>query len=565
MRLITMNLALLVCASTLRAADDPGVVRVTARYPGASVQVVDSTVALRLLRRINGVEGATRVEAESTKDGTCTITVRLDAKADPATIQALVRKRVALAEPVIPEPCKRGGITVRTEPARTAEFWFALTRPDDPGDATLLANFAREKYTHVLHRIPGVGEVRVLGTADSLLRITLDREKLRARNLTLDEVRAALYATNDVNAISTIDPPPKGSIRLMVRSSGRLKTIADAPGGVVIKAGENGQKVLLRDLGQVEHGPMTPNELTTFDGKPAALLAVTANRDTTLEQIEGAFELLRKAPPRGVQFTTVVTPTTPRVLLLEVRVPDSRTMEYTQTVCERVTKAALAWNGGLPAVAFTDRLQPNGASLLVTCKPDADAAVLQKRLAGEIREAAIRVCDVTGGKPAFPVRIALAGPDPETVRKWSEAILTRAGKDGIVGDVADWPGRDLTQPELIFDNEKAKELGIDLAKALEFISETRAIKDGKPEDLKDLFVKDAKGQMISFSEFATMKQAVDPAPIYRFGLDRAMRITANPANGKSVADCAERLRALAESEKASLKLTTGYRAVSLIP
>jgi len=565
MRMITVNLALLACAFTLRAADDPGVIRVSARHPGASVQVVDSTVALPLLKQIHGVEGATRIETESTSDGTCTITVRLGAKADPASIRDLILKRVALAEPVLPEPCKRRGITVRTEPAQPTEFWFALTNRDGPDDAKFLANYAGEVYTDALRRVPGVSEVRVLGTADFLLRITLDKEKLRARAVSVEEVRAAVQATTDVIAISTIDPPPKGDLRLTVRSSGRSSTIDKTLSEVVIKAGENGQKVLVRDVGQVKLGPMEPNELTTFDCKPAALLAVSANRDTALEQIERTLESLRKAPPPGMQFATVVTPTTPRVLRLEVQVPDSNTVEYTQAVCERVTKIARAWNGGLPAVAFTDRLQSSRAALLVTCKPDADAAVLQKRLAGEIREAAIRTCDVTGGKPAFPVRLALAGPDSEHLRKWSEAILTRARKDGIVSGVADWPGRDVTRRELVFNTDKAGELGVDLSKALASLSDLRALGGEKPEELDNLFVKNAKGELVPFSAFAAVKHTVDSAPVYRLGLERAVRITANPADGKSVADCAEKLRALAESEKASLKLTTDYRAVVLAP
>ncbi len=312
--------------------------------------------------------------------------------------------------------------------------------------------------------------------------------------------------------------------------------MASAFDQIVVKTGEKGQKVLLRDVGKVELGTMMPNELTTFDGKPAALLAVFAKRDASFERIERTLALLKKTSPKGAEFTTVVTPTTPRVLRLEVHVSDSNTMEYTQAVCERVIKIALAWNGGIQASSFTDKLQSDRAAVLVTCKPDADLAVLRKRLAREVREAAIRICDVTGGKPAFPVRIALAGPDSEHLRKWSEAILSRAGKDGIVSDVADWPGRDVKRHELIINNDKARELGIDLHKALVGLSEINAFRGKKPEELDNLFVKDAKGAMVPFSAFASMKHHVDSVSIYRLGLERAMRITANPADGKSVAD-----------------------------
>ncbi|OWK45632.1 efflux RND transporter permease subunit [Fimbriiglobus ruber] len=565
----TAPLALLACAFALRAADGPSVIRVTARYPGASVQVLDATVALPLLKQIQGTEGVTRTESESAKDGTCAITVRLDAKTDPMKMQDVIRKRVALAEPVIPEKCKRSGITVRTDPAQPVEFWFALTDTRNPDDVRDLADHARQEYADVLRRIPGVNEVRVLGTTatDSFLRITLDKEKLRARAVSVEEVRAAVQATNDVVTITATDPSPKGDPRLVIRISGQLSTTPKTLDEIVIKLG-NGQNVLLRDVSRLELGSKTPNELTTFGGKPAALLAVIANRDATLEQLEPAIDLLRKAAPPGMQFTMAVTPVTPRVLRLEVLVPDARTMEYTQEKCKRVMESVLVWNDGLPAISFTDRLQTNRAELLVTCKPDADADALQKRLAGEIREATIRICDVTGGKPAFPVRVALAGPDAEHLWKWSEAIRTRARKDALVNDVADWPGRDVTRHEMSFNKEKAEELGISLGKALESLNsltEMHKFRGEKPDELNNLFLKNAKGELVPFTAFATLNPVVESASIYRLGLERAIRITANAADGKSVTDCAEKLHALAESEKANLKLATGYRAVILVP
>jgi multidrug efflux pump subunit AcrB len=559
--MISANIALLACAFTLLAGDDPGAIRVTARHPGASVQDIDSTIALPLLRQIDGVEGVTRVETESTTGGDCTITVRLDAKTDPAKILELIRKRVALAEPALPEPCRRRGIAVRTEPAQTSEFWFALSNSNEPADVRTLANYASATCTDILRSVRGVSEVRVLGTADTHLRITLDKEKLKARDVSVEEVRTALQAANNVVAINTINPSPKVDVRLIVRSSGRLSKFDE----IVIKTDQKIKKVFFREVGKIEIGSMMTNELTTFDGKPAALIEVIADRNTSLKQVESAFELLRKASPPGMQFTTVVTPTTPRVLRMEVQVRDGGNMEYTQNICEKVTKVARDWNGGLPAIEFTDKLQSDRAALLVTCKPDADIAVLQKRLTDEVRETAIRIADVTGGKPAFPVRIALSGSDSDKLRHWSEAILARARKDGIVNEVTDWPDRDRHVQELIFDKDKAAELGINLADALDFLTKHGLLKVGKSTELKDIFMKNPKGELVELSAFITMKPTVVSSSIYRLDLERAMRITANPANGKSVTDCADKLRALAESEKTNLKLPTGYRTVILAP
>ena len=571
-------------------------IRVTVRYPGASVQVIDSTVALPLLKELDGVEGAARVEAESTRDGTCTITLWLDPKAEPAKMEALIRKRVARTEPLLPKACDRKEIVVRTDPAQPAEFWFALTNTNDGDDTKLpadLANHARATYPGALRRVPGVTEVRALPATKFALRIWLNPDKLRSLQVSSEDIGAALQtavptSTARLGQATGLSSQSREYV-LDVQVSGQLPNFARTLGEIVVKENGKGEKILLGDVAKVEVGSTSVDAYTTFDGKPAALLAVTADRNTALEPIERVIAALRKEDPPGVHLTAVVTPATPRVLCLEMQLPAGSTPEYTHAKCGEVDKIVRAWNGELPTITYTGSgRQSHTATLLVPCKPDADVAALRKRFtgAGELAHAAIRICDVTGGKPAFPVRLALVGPDAEQLRKWSEAIVTRARKDGLVSDAADWPGRDATGYELVFNNDAATKKGVSIGKALDnlniligstweqgFIRYNQFYKvyvQGPefrrvPEDLDNLFIKNDKGELVPYSAFATIQRTTESASIYRFGPDRALRITANPAGGKSVADCTAKLRALAEDEKTSLKLPAGYRVVVLAP
>jgi multidrug efflux pump subunit AcrB len=561
--------------------------RVAVRYPGASVQVVDSTVAVPLLKELDGVEGVTRIESESAGDGTCTIAVWLDPKADPVKVEDLVRKRVTRAETTLPKECDRKGISVRTEPARPAEFWFALTDTndrDETGWPAALANYARKTYRDALRRVPGVSEVRVLPATTFAGRVRLEPDKMRALQVSVDEIRAALQAALH----------PAASPRLSQAKEYVLTFVSPIYptkwSEIVIKETEGGRKIVLGDVAKVELGATFVDAFTTFDGRPAVLIAVTADRDAAPEALERTIAALRKEDPPGVGWAAAVTPATPRVLRLDVEVPPGSTPEYTHAKCGEVEKLVLAWNGGLPAVTYTG----NGplshvGTIRVPCKPDADADALRKRLTGEraIPNAVVRIGDVTGGEPAFPVRVALVGPDAERLRNWSGAVLAGARKAGIVSDATDWPDRGGVGQELVFDTDVAARKGVSVAKALDTLNilvggtyEDGLVRPNQfskvflpaapdfrrvPEDLGNLFVKNDKGELVPYSAFMTVKRTAVPASIYRLGPERALRITANAAAGKSVADCAAKLRELAEGEQTGLKLTTGYRAVVLAP
>src|SRR5690242_5373327 len=91
---------ILACALPAAAADPAaGVIRVTATYPGADARAVDETVVAPLFEQINGVEGAARIESEAHGDGTGTVTVFFEPKADLNLAQMMVQNRAGLALP----------------------------------------------------------------------------------------------------------------------------------------------------------------------------------------------------------------------------------------------------------------------------------------------------------------------------------------------------------------------------------------------------------------------------------------------------------------------------------
>ncbi len=88
------------------------VVQVTASYPGANAQTVADTVAAPIEQQINGVERMVSLESESRGDGTFLARVHFAPSADPQVALTLVKNRVALAQPVLPNPVQQAGVVV---------------------------------------------------------------------------------------------------------------------------------------------------------------------------------------------------------------------------------------------------------------------------------------------------------------------------------------------------------------------------------------------------------------------------------------------------------------------
>src|SRR6201991_2111120 len=200
----------------------PPVVNVTGQYPGASADVVASTVATPLEQQINGVEHMLFISSNSTNDGRFQISVTFDIGTNLDIAQVQVQNRVSIAQPRLPADVRNIGVTV-TKSSPDLMMVVHLYSPDKSRDSLFISNYATLAITDTLTRIDGVGSITVFGSRDYSMRIWLDPAKLQSLGLTAADVTLALQGQNVQVASGILNQPPvdrPGAFQIAVQTLG---------------------------------------------------------------------------------------------------------------------------------------------------------------------------------------------------------------------------------------------------------------------------------------------------------------------------------------------------------
>jgi len=148
----------------------PPTVQVTTRYPGASARTVVDTIALPIELQVNGAPGMLYMQSTSAYDGTYVLTVSFEIGSDPNMDQVLVQNRVQNAMAQLPQAAQAQGVAIRAKSPSILEF-VTLNSPDGSRDALYMWNYATINLVNELARLPGVGNVTVMGSGAYSMRI----------------------------------------------------------------------------------------------------------------------------------------------------------------------------------------------------------------------------------------------------------------------------------------------------------------------------------------------------------------------------------------------------------
>jgi hydrophobe/amphiphile efflux-1 (HAE1) family protein len=233
----------------------PPTIQVTASYPGANAEIAAQTVATPLEQQINGVENMLYISSQSTADGNVSITVTFKLGTDLDTAQVQVQNRVAIAEPRLPEPVRRIGVTtIKNSP--DLMLVVNMFSPNGTYDQTYIANYVTLQVRDQLARIEGVGNILVFGASQYSMRVWLDPDRVASIGMTAGEVISALQGQNIQVASGTLNKSPisqgQTAFELSVQTQGRL--IEPEQFNNVIIKNTDGRIVRFKDVGRVELG-----------------------------------------------------------------------------------------------------------------------------------------------------------------------------------------------------------------------------------------------------------------------------------------------------------------------
>jgi multidrug efflux pump subunit AcrB len=567
---------------------DGPVIRVHAAYPGANARVVVETVAAVIEQQVNGTEGLLRIESECRDDGGYVATLRFAPKTDIEGATILVQNRVTIAEPALPEEVRRQGVTVnRGDPDQFPPVWVALTSPDKTYDPLFLNNYAALKVRHDLARVAGVADVRAVGSVGGYaMRVWIDPDKLAARRLTTEDVIAALGRQNVQVAAGPSPSPSAQRFQFTATTPGRIVEPAQFE-KIIVRAGEGGKVVYLRDVGTVELGASGGEGFARLNGKPAALLAVhTQGEKAAADGVRKVIPKLQEVAPKGLTVQLVGDLSVDRFAVVELRLPAGRSLERTEEVVSQSEKLIRGLPGVAECLSSAER-ETNVATVLVklAAKDPATPADIRKALA-DLREAVARVSDLATGRP-FPVQIALTdeeGHGIEKLREWADAVASRLAKDGVAIDADVHPGGAQPRLHLTIDREKVEKMGVkldDIVHTLQanlgsvYVNDFHKFartylvlvkpdrKVPKPEDLKKLEVRGRDGERIAVGSLMAGEVIQAPPALLRVNLYPAVRITAVAPEGKSVAEAAAKCAEVAEAVRKELKMPDGFKVVNL--
>ena len=332
----------------------PPSVNISANYPGASAQTVETSVTQVIEQQLTGIDGLMYFSSSSTANGQARITVTFNKGTDPDTAQVQVQNKVQQALSRLPNAVQQQGLTV-TKSQNDFLMVVGLYDRTDTASQADIADYLVNNFQDPIARIDGVGSSQIFGSQYAM-RIWLDPYKLATVKLMPSDVQSAIASQNVEVSAGQIgaDPAPEGQqLNATVTARARLQT-PEQFRNIIVKTQSDGSVVRLSDVARVELGNESYTSLARLNGHPASGMALQlapgADALKTAELVKAKVDELSNNLPHG--YAVVYPRDTTPFIKLSVE-------EVVQTLIEAVALVVVvmflflqSWRATLvPAVA----------------------------------------------------------------------------------------------------------------------------------------------------------------------------------------------------------------------
>ena len=315
----------------------PPQIQTTATYPGADALTMEQSVATPIEEQVNGAKNMIYMQSINGNDGTTTVQVSFAVATNVDLDQVQVQNRLSQATSSLPLAVNNYGL-VTQQTVGIPLLVFAITSPHGTWSQNFLANYIAINIEDELARIPGIGQVKIMGAGEYAMRVWLAPDKLAKLQLTVADLAKALSAQNVVNPAGTIggEPAPPGQqYTYTVRAQGRLLD-AEQFGNVIVRANPDGSFVRLKDVARIEIGAETYTQQSLINGKTAAFLLLYQNPGSN------ALEAANRAKARMAELARRFPQDMRDTLVLDTTVPVTEgAREIIKTLLEAIALVVL--------------------------------------------------------------------------------------------------------------------------------------------------------------------------------------------------------------------------------
>ncbi len=286
----------------------PPTVMVSISYPGASANVLVESVLIPLEQSINGVQNMRFISSSATSAGEAAIIIYFEPGTDPNINVVNVQNRVNIVLFQLPPLVVREGILV-SQVVPSMLMYVNIYSTDPNADQKDLFNFANVYVMPRLKRIKGMGIPRNLGNRIFAMRVWLNPDRMRAYNLSSEDVMKALSEQSMIGSpgrLGQATGKTSQSKEYVLTYVGRFNK-PEQYESIILKSNPNGEILRVRDVGQVELGPQFFDIYSDINGHPAASIVLKqapgSNAAEVIEEIKSELKLIKKESfPPGMDY-----------------------------------------------------------------------------------------------------------------------------------------------------------------------------------------------------------------------------------------------------------------------
>ncbi len=297
------------------------VVVVTAEYPGASPEIIESEVTKKVEEGVNSIAGISALTSRS-YEGQSVVIIEFQLHVNGRKAADDVREKMAAIRPNFRTEVKEPRV-LRFDPS-SRSIWSLAVLPDDkagvkPLTAVELTNWTDQNLKKRLENVRGVGSVTLVGGTKREINIYLNPQSLDALGITPEQVATAVRSENQ--------DLPAGAIRSLsqervVQIEARMKRAEDF--NKIIVARKNGSPVRVEQVARVVDGAQEIDSLALYNGQRTLMLQVQKSQDdNTIAVVDGlkkTIEEISKTLPPGVKLEQINDSSRPiRVAVNNVR------------------------------------------------------------------------------------------------------------------------------------------------------------------------------------------------------------------------------------------------------